>query len=241
MNKRQPRRRGESRRFNLTLYEEDVQLLETFASQLGEPPTKVAGDYIRRLLEGARAADGTVEPAQAEAILRGFRGEDNRRPSQPRWEWPIEAILADGRWWDRWLPDLNELMGRKLTPPRISGDYEHRPKPVLDRRGYADVLEFLFPTIAGPRGAVTWRSPQYPHVAAITNGDESDAGLVYVWESVLRHVTRALCALEETGQPTATAVMGVLTQDHIAGPWLRTLRRLTGEDEPSDLPTKRLA
>jgi hypothetical protein len=35
--------------------------------------------------------------------------------------------------------------------------------------------------------------------------------------------------------------MGVLTQDHIAGPWLRTLRRLTGEGEPSDLPTKRLA
>ncbi|MBJ7605365.1 MAG: hypothetical protein JF885_03505 [Candidatus Dormibacteraeota bacterium] len=239
MNRRQAKRQGPGRRFNLTLDEPDTRLLEAFGRQLGEPPTKVAGDLIRKLLHDSRAADGQVNRDQVEAILRTLRGGETQKPLEPRWEWPVETILADGRWWDRWLPDLNELLGRDLTPS-TSAAFGERPGPIVDRRGYSDLLEFLFPVASGPRGAVTWRSPQYPQVAGAT-ASEGNGDLSYIWGTVIRHVTRALCALEEASQPGSTAVMGILTQDHITGPWLRTLRGLVGERPPDALPTKRLA
>jgi hypothetical protein len=58
---------------------------------------------------------------------------------------------------------------------------------------------------------------------------------------VIRHVVRALAALEKASEPEADPVMAILTLDHIRGPWLRALVALTGEDEPDALPGKRLA
>jgi hypothetical protein len=56
-----------------------------------------------------------------------------------------------------------------------------------------------------------------------------------VWEPILRHVTLALCAIEQTSVPGAHPVLRIRTQDELAVSWLRTLRRLTGT-EPADLP-----
>ena len=63
----------------------------------------------------------------------------------------------------------------------------------------------------------------------------------HIWEAVIRHVERALCALEKVSQPEADPAMGILTQDHIAGPWLLTLHALTGEGQPPHVPTKRVS
>lgn len=74
---------------------------------------------------------------------------------EPRWEWLIDALLADRRRWDRWLPDLNELLGRKLSD-RSAG--YGKGNAIVDRRGYGDLLEYLFPTVVVGRDAISWRS-----------------------------------------------------------------------------------
>jgi hypothetical protein len=55
-----------------------------------------------------------------------------------------------------------------------------------------------------------------------------------VWEPTLRHVTVALCAIEQTSVPGADPVLRIRTQDELATSWLQTLRRLTGA-ESADL------
>jgi hypothetical protein len=103
-------------------------------------------------------------------------------------------------------------------------------------------MEFLFPTVTSPRGgAISWRSLEYPAAAAPQNANEAAPALPHIWESVIRHVTKALCALEKTAEPKADPVLAILTQDHIAGPWLRTLQVLCGENAPDALPRTRLA
>ncbi len=100
-------------------------------------------------------------------------------------------------------------------------------------------MELLFPTVTSPRGgAISWRSLEYPAAAAPRNANEAAPALLHIWESVIRHVTKALCALEKTAEPKADPVSAILTQDHIAGPWLRTLRALTGEGSPPERPGK---
>src|ERR1700738_22955 len=95
--------------------------------ELGQLPTRVAGDLLRKVLYGAQDPNGRVDKGQVEAMLRALRSEaDQPAQDEPIWEWPIEAILADARWWDRWLPDLNELLGRKLAARKI-------PKAVVTR------------------------------------------------------------------------------------------------------------
>jgi hypothetical protein len=230
-----PRRIAPARRFNLTLDESDLALLIAYSQQAGHPPTRVAGDLLRAILRGAKGDNGQLDSAQVEATLRLLRGEsDQPTRIEPRWEWPIEAILADSRWWERWLPDLNELLGRKLQDPKDDRG-QGRRAPVRDRRGYADLMEFLFPACEG----VSWRSPKYPHLASAR---AEDGELYYVWESVIRHVATALEALEAVAQPGTSPAARILTQDQITGPWLRTLKNLVGEvARPADLPQKRLA
>jgi hypothetical protein len=235
-----PRRTTPARRLYLTLDEEDVLLLEAYAHEVGRQPARAAGDLFRQWLRPARTADGRIDKHQVEAALRAMRGEDRvAQPTDPRWEWPVEAILADRQWWDRWLPDLDELLGRPKAQ-QGRGPLGTREAPVVDRRGYLDLLEFLFPAVAASRGAaVSWRSPQYAEAAERAAAGEDAASIRHTWESVIRHVTRALCALERAAT-TDDPLVGILTQDHIAGPWLRTLRVLVGEAAP-DLPRKRLA
>lgn len=215
-----PRRTAPARRFNLTLDESDLALLIAYSQQAGHPPTRVAGDLLRAVLRGAKGDNGQLDSIQVEATLRLLRGEsDQPTRIEPRWEWPIEAILADSRWWERWLPDLNELMGRELQDMK---DDHRRRAPVRDRRGFADLMEFLFPACDG----VTWRSPNYPHLDHPAKKEPQH--LYSLWESVIRHVVTAVALLEQVAQPGTQPGARILAQDQIIGPWLRVLKHLVG-------------
>lgn len=147
----------------------------------------------------------------------------------PRWAWPIDCLLADADWWERWLPKLYQLMGSDgpgLSLPPTSG-------------GYVDLMELIFP----PIGDAIWRSLQYPAAAAgATNsagrGGVSDPGRAVSWEPVIRNVVRGLAALEETEQVGADPYHGMRVQAEISGPWISTLRRLLGTSPAGlrDLP-----
>ena len=90
-----------------------------------------------------------------------------------------------------------------------------------------------------------WNSLAYPNqVMRDSQGDEprqqpqwlaGSGTRAAVWEPILRHVTLALCAIEQTSVPSADPVLRIRLQDELAISWLRTLRRLTGA-EPTDLP-----
>lgn len=230
-----PRRSEPARKFGLTLGESEHALLVAYAQELGQPATRVAGELLRKVLAGPPGTDGQVTAAKVEAMLRLLRGEPEHPPQVgPRWEWPIEVILAEGRWWDRWLPELNELLGRQL----IDKDDRRSRASITDRRGYADLLEFLFPALSVDGQRVSWRSAQYPHLVRLTN---LDGELWPIWESVIRHVVVALEALANTAEPGAEPGHRILIQDQITGPWLRSLKSLLGEGPRREtLPLRRL-
>src|SRR5215471_13932759 len=65
---------------------------------------EVLSDARRRLAEQQRASSDEMEQT-------------------PRWAWPLDCLLADAAWWDRWLPRLYQLLGSEggigeLTPLR---------------------------------------------------------------------------------------------------------------------------
>lgn len=235
-----PKRARPARHLQLTLDETDHELLAAYALQAGKHIATVGAHVLVQALRASVDADGTFDMARIEAHLRDLRGELPRPASLPRWEWPVEVILSDQAWLDQWLPRLNELLGRNLTPSR-SGAYGDRPGPVLDRRGYSNLMEFLFPTVVIGRNATSWRSLDYPTVSAKEESDEAQQSLRNIWEAVIRHTVTALCSLEDTAQPDTPASGRILIEEQIAGPWLRTLGALTGERAPDALPSKRLS
>jgi hypothetical protein len=147
----------------------------------------------------------------------------------PRWAWPMDSLLADAGWWQMWLPRLYELLGSDL------GLMVSDRRSNLDERGYVDLMGHLFP----PVGGTTWRSPAYPDAsrmcaapddAIVSNRPRRSA----VWEPVVRHVARALAALEATERAGADAYHALRVQAELSGPWIRTLRYLLGES-PGEL------
>lgn len=226
-----PRRTSPARRFQITLDEADHALLTAYAKELGRPTARIAGLIVQQTIRAGRGSDGRVDRAGVEAVIRQLNGEVAPRSNdQPRWEWPLEAILADREWLDRWLPDLYELLGRRLTPPADPSQLS-QPEPVLDSRGYSDLMEFLFPSVNSAQGAASWRSSRYPALAGKPE-------LAPVWEAVIRHLMVALDAIERSARPDADPSYRMLIQDQIRGSWLSTLRSLAGES-PAQLPRER--
>jgi hypothetical protein len=110
--------------------------------------------------------------------------------------------LADDAWWDRWLPRLYELIGCGLQE-ESDDNRGVRGKPVRDRRGYSDLMNYLFPAIRTEDRRVGWRSIEYPTAAARAWTSERRRSSYHdglaAWEAVIRHVVEALCSLERTG------------------------------------------
>jgi hypothetical protein len=193
---------------------------------------------------GARPATRERGDAAAGAA-RTARGHGGHAYQPPRCRWPLETLLADRPWWDEWLPLLGELMGRNLEYDQRYSDRQARP--IVDDRGFADLMGYLFPAVTDPRGQlVPWHSCEYGHQArAARNNSRANSVLhqrpvrAEVWEPVVRHVARALTALEMTSQAPDDAYAHLRVQAEIRGEWMRTLAAIVGAgiaQRPGHLP-----
>lgn len=245
-------RRVPAHRLTLTFDRAVADRLKAYAAATGRRVSPVATALIAEALTHPRS--------EAEAEIREYRRQLDElkarlrelqdqiaarsRPelaSEPmaRWEWPVDTLLDDAAWWDRWLPRLNELLGRRPLPV-LSLDQAPGLEAAVDDRGYHDLLGSLFPPVASDGTRLTWRSPGYPAAAAAAGHDRTHASpRTDVWEPVIRHFAEALCLLDWTGQAGADPYLRLRAEFEITGPWLRILRYLVGEEEPQ-LPHRRL-
>jgi len=246
------RRPKYSRRCYLTLEPADADALDVYAREEGLPAATAAArlllDALRRAmspeadeLAAARRRVAVLE-TEKDSLQRRLRAANavDQASNLPRWEWPVEDLLADRDWWELLLPRLYEVLGRQT--------HVYDPSLIVaDDRGYVDLLGLLFPAIREQAGAVAeWHSREYPahakrhwqhHAASSGIATEIAVGCqaAAMWEPVVRHVAKALSALEITSAPGADPILCIRAEDDIAGAWLRTLRRLTGADR-ADLP-----
>jgi hypothetical protein len=228
-----PRNERPSKRMTVTVPADDFDLLDSFALQEGKSPPTIAFHFINHVLRGARTDDGKPNLARIEANLRMLRGDQDLN-LLPRWHWRLDVLLADIDYWNRWYPELCKLLGRGEFAGEIAA-YDERPSLVVNRHGYFDLLEWLFPTVTGPRGAITWRSLDYPGAAEGRWPAEDGRPRAPVWEAVIRHTVLALEALAESDTPGDL----LLTEDQLRHGWRDTLRALLGEPQ-DNLPRQRL-
>jgi hypothetical protein len=109
-------------RCNLSINEEAAQRLKAYAASVDRRPTTAAAEL---LLAGLAVATGQAEEElidlrrrnqelqyEVDALQRTQLEEaiasdgDHDDVPAPRWERPVEELLADTSWWDRWLPRL---------------------------------------------------------------------------------------------------------------------------------------
>src|SRR5919199_5750005 len=216
-----PRKPTPSVRIYVTIDPEQGQALKVRALEVGMKPATLASQLIR---VGLQRPDSDRAVADSIASVSARLHAEPGSISWPRWTWPLPVLLAVRPWWDRWLPELNELLGRGLVPTDAS--YGDRA-PIRDRRGSSDLLEFLFPVVTALSGAVTWRDINYP-AATSGNGHEGSLPFAELYDTVIRHVAEALSALEESSRPGASGAGRISVQDQILGPWFHTLRSITG-------------
>jgi hypothetical protein len=236
-----PKKTTPSHRVYLTLDQAQHDLLEAFAAELARPPATLAAQFLTRVLEAGVDAEGRISREQIESTIRTLRGEPSFPANVPRWRQPLSAILADRDWWATWYSELCKLLSRDNKTRELSSSGAGDNGPVLDSEGYFDLLEFLFPTVAGPRGTVSWRSQSYHATVEGRHQDEGGRPLKPAWEAVIRHVVVAMTALEEA----KNASLLISVEDQIRHGWLSTLLSLVGEAPPGGsaprLPKKRLA
>jgi hypothetical protein len=240
-----------SRRYHLTLDSGDADTLDAYAKEQGKPPATIGARLLIQALHSATSGTGEqtthrrriAELEAANATLRQrLQSRESRADGSgaPRWEWAMEDLLADRGWWATWLPHLHELLGRQL------GRHGPAREDVVDDRGYADLLRFLFPPVCRNGQVVAeWNSPDYPHHAQQDRGMERrhqllrvgtlDSARSVIWEPVIRHVAVALSALELTATPNADPILRMRTEAELTGSWLKTLRLITGDDT-AELP-----
>jgi hypothetical protein len=264
-----PRKVTPTRRYHLTVEAELAERLDAYAFGLRRRPATVAARLLEDALQRPVAGDEQPADAELEALAEARRHIEEltarvaqlrsqlveRRPAPPpsssaraeassrtgslgpRWEWPLAVLLTDDDWWERWLPRLYELLGRQ------SAHYARPRVEVLDNRGYADLMTFLFPTLGSGSRAVTWRSPAYGEAARIEDAQGGRLGLTeaggpgsdraVVWEPVARHVVEALCALESSGTDGTDPYMRLRAKAEITGSWVEVLRNLVGNSGPT--------
>ena len=186
-----PRRTNGSRRYFVTVSLKDAERIESYAAAVDRRPTTVAGDLLRA---GLAVATGEVDDDLAAAKRRIEELEHQlaavfkaHRPPEPtdtnhtraRWEWPIEDLLVDDAWWDRWLPRLYELLGRNLQDTGSKRAHGlGQAQPVVDSRGYGDLMSYLFPPVQANGRELTWRSVDYPKAAVDAARQETNESVL---------------------------------------------------------------
>jgi hypothetical protein len=251
-----------TRRYWLTLDGENADRLDAYAASVDLGPSTVAGELLvsavdrargepngtltaarqetGRLQREVRRLEAQLEEADRQAAELRHQAQERGDPEPPklaRWERPVEEVLAEPTWWDRWLPRLYELLGRDLVLQQAeSGTFGQR-EPIVDDRGYSDLMAYLFPPIREAGGRVmTWRNPEYAARAA----GQHQQGILpptrpHVWEPVVRHVALALATLERTSSAGTDPQVRLEALERLHGAWARTLRYLVGQGSP-DLP-----
>jgi hypothetical protein len=204
-------------------------ITEGMAHPRSEAETELR-DY-RRQIEELKAR---LHDLQRQLAEHRERGADQ---AAARWEWPVSVLLEDASWWDRWLPRLHELFGRRSAHLPAIG-HSLSSEVLLDTHGYHDLLGSLFPATGRGGETLTWRSPDYSSANGL--GQDGLEARAQVWEPVIRHVAEALCLLERTGQADADPYLRLRAEAEITGTWLRVLGYLVGEEHP-ELPRQRLA
>jgi hypothetical protein len=237
-----PRRRADTKRFYITVSADVAIGVEELAQRWGRPPTTVAGRLLSEAVDRALHPPAD-EVAQLRAELQAAASERDRLRRQvhdqretsaplmagPRYEWPVADLMADAEWWDRWLPRLDELMGRRIQHDQVT----------RDARGYLELGAHLLRPIELEQGSsISWRSTEYPAEAWRrweATHERRWAELATVWEPVVRHLAEALCLLEATAEQ-GDAYLRLRAKDELTGPWLHVLQGITGEADPSEVP-----
>jgi hypothetical protein len=147
-------------------------------------------------------------------------------PPAPRWERPVEHLLTDTDWWDRWLPRLYEVLGRADSAILILDEDGNAAR---DERGYIDLLGRLFcrqgPSLGG-RPSTLGSRRRGPLPGAHDGG--RPPARIQAWEPVIGHVALALCALEDTGTPGSSPHLRLETLTRLTGTWVPVLNALVG-------------
>jgi len=248
--------RHATHRLALTLRPDEYHRIRAHAHQAGKPLAAAAKRVLLAAIEGrdpdpaddsvsrdrVRSLEDEVALLQAQLAQRQAAGD--LEGTLPRWRWPLDTLLADRPWWDEWLPLLGELIGRNLEYDRAYG--EPPSAPIVDDRGFADLMAYLFPPVPGEGGrSVPWHSCEYPRQAraawnaGATALPRQRAVRSEVWEPVVRHVARALTALETTSQVAGDAYTHLRVESEIRSEWMRTLGGMLGEgisQRPDHLP-----
>jgi hypothetical protein len=240
-----------SDRFNVSLPRPVAELVRQLAhDQRRSGPATIAALVAGAIMQDEEGQEAEEARVQASPLYRELEREKERlaaalsetrrqlaqmrktTPAElaetPRWAWPLDCLLADAEWWSSWLPRLYELLGSD------AGNYSSREREALDERGYVDLMTHLFP----PIGDLTWRSPRYREASLAEAASQpantmlSGLGRSHAWEPVIRHVARALAALEATEQTGADAYHAMRVQAEISGPWIMVLRHLLGGSLP---------
>src|SRR5262245_56195414 len=122
-----PRPRNEipALRYHLTLERPIAARLAAHAKATGQSLARAAAVLITDALTPAERdetearRDARRQSEELTGRVQALRRQPARHTDRDtvqvvasRWEWPMDALLADAEWWDRWLPRLNELMGR---------------------------------------------------------------------------------------------------------------------------------
>jgi hypothetical protein len=248
-----------TRRLGLTLEADEYERIRAYARHAGRPVATAAKRLLLSVIDGHDPDAAAValsrerdrvrqleeEVTRLEVQLSQRRAAAEPAASLPRWRWPLEALLADRAWWDEWLPLLDELIGRNLEYDR--GHSDRQARPVVDDRGFGDLMGYLFPALTHQHGEpVYWDSQAYPRLAREAWNNASTGSPLRqrplraeVWEPVVRHVARALTALEVTSQTPGDAHTHLRVEAEIRGDWMRTLGAMLGlgvPQRPDHLP-----
>ncbi|TMC06867.1 MAG: hypothetical protein E6J41_17500 [Chloroflexi bacterium] len=249
-------------RLGLTLAAAEYERIVAYARAAGRPVATMAKRVLLGVIDGHNPDAAAAALSRERDRVRELESEVMRLQAQlaqhqaaadlsarlPRWRWPLEVLLADHEWWDEWLPRLGELVGRNLQYGHAYDDGQSAS--VVDDRGFADLMGYLFPNVEHAHGApVRWSSPEYARYARLawqTTGTASRwqrPVRAEVWEPVVRHVALALAALETTSQDPGDAYTHLRVEAEIRGEWMRTLEVLVGDgisSRPVQLPRKPL-
>jgi hypothetical protein len=241
--------RSRTRRLGLTIESAEYERIAAYARQAGRPLATVAKRVLLSVIDGHDPDAAAAALSRERDRVRELESEIARLQAQlsqhhaaanldvrrlPRWRWPLEVLLADHGWWDEWLPRLGELIGRNLQYGHAYDSGES--VPILDDRGFADLMDYLFPNVEDAQHApVRWNSPEYGQHArraweGIGAGSRWQRPVrAEVWEPVVRHVALALVALETTSQDASDAYVHLRVEAEISDAWMRTLEIMLGE------------